>query len=287
MVQVKAAGLNPSDLGNVMGRFKATTLPRTPGRDFAGSVISSGSRYQGQLVWGSVPGFGITRDGSQAEYVLVPEEALSVSPANLTPEQAAGVGVPFTTAWGALMQAARLQNGETVLIVGAGGAVGQAATQIANWKGARVLGGTRGAKQAPGVAAAVDTEGDMPHRVFELTDGKGADVVFDTVGGAMFEPALRSLARDGRQVAITSGKEARVSFNLVDFYHNRSRLIGFDSFGFTSEDTSAILDELRSGFESNLLSPPQLEAIPFDKAVDAYRALSGGNSGLKTVLTFS
>src|SRR5580658_4240035 len=78
LIQVKAAGINPSDVSNVAGRFKATTLPRVPGRDFAGVVIST-SRLAGRSVWGSVPGFGIKRDGSSAEYVVVPEEALSVA----------------------------------------------------------------------------------------------------------------------------------------------------------------------------------------------------------------
>ncbi len=153
LVQIRAAGLNPSDVVNVGGRFPATTLPRVPGRDFAG-VAAPG----GEAVWGSVPGFGITRDGSHAEYAVAPKDAISIAPKNLTAEQAAAVGVPYTTAWGALMRSAQLRAGETVLIIGAAGAVGQAATQIANWKGARVLGATRG-------GPVVDTTGDMRAQV--------------------------------------------------------------------------------------------------------------------------
>jgi len=286
LVQVKAAAINPSDVKNVAGAFKATTLPRVPGRDFAG-VVLSGKRYAGEPVWGSVPGFGITRDGTHAEYILVPDEALSLQPANLTAEQAAAVGVPFTTAWGALIRAAQMQQGETVLIVGAAGAVGQAATQIANWKGARVLGATRGAGPVAGASASIDTsKGDLPERVFELTNGKGADVVFDTVGGAMFEPALRSLRRGGRQVAITSTGEQRVSFNLVDFYHNLSRLIGFDSYSLSLSDVAGILDELRAGFEMKTLLAPQVTTVPFHDAIDAYKAAASGRGGTKIVLSF-
>lgn len=288
LVQVGAAAINPSDVGNVMGRFHATTLPRVPGRDFAGVVISQGSRYTGQTVWGSVPGFGILRDGSHAEFVLVPEQALSIAPANLTPEQSAAVGVPFTTAWGSLIRAAELSAGETVLIVGAGGAVGQAATQIANWKGARVLGVTRGASPVPGTVAVIDSlEGDLREHAFELTDGKGADVVLDTVGGPLFEPALRCLKRGGRQVAISSAAESRVSFNLVDFYHNLSRLIGFDSYSFSPEDTAGILDELCTGFETGVLVPPQIRAVPFRDGINAYKTVASGRVGEKLVLSFS
>jgi len=288
LVRVAAAAINPSDVGNVMGRFHATTLPRVPGRDFSGVVISPGTQFTGKNVWGSVPGFGIARDGSHAEYALAPEKALSIAPASLTPEQAAAVGVPYTTAWGALVQAAELSRGETVLIVGAGGAVGRAATQIANWKGARVLGVTRGASPVPGAAAVIDSlEGDLREHAFELTDGKGADVVFDTVGGPMFEPALRCLRRGGRQVAISSTGEPRVSFNLIDFYHNRSRLIGFDSYGFSTEETAGILDELRAGFDSKVLTPPQVRVVPFKDAVQAYKTVARGRSGEKLVLSFA
>jgi NADPH:quinone reductase-like Zn-dependent oxidoreductase len=279
LIQIRAAGINPSDVANVAGRFKTTVLPRVPGRDFAGVVVPGG-----QPVWGSVPDFGITRDGSHAEYAVASQEAISIAPSNLSAEQAAAVGVPFTTAWASLIRCAQLQAGETVLITGAAGAVGQAATQIANWKGARVLGATLGGSAAAGAAAVVDTTGDMRARVFELTGGKGAEVVFDTVGGALFEPALRCLARDGRQVAISSSKEPRVSFSLVDFYHNLSRLIGFDSYSFTPRDTVEILDELRGGFESGSLRAPRMKAVPYADAVTAYQDVAGGRAADKLVL---
>jgi NADPH2:quinone reductase len=287
LVQVKAAAINPSDIKNVSGAFKATTMPRIPGRDFAGVVVS-GRQHVGEVVWGSVPGFGITRDGAHAEFVIVPEAALSVKPADLTAEQAAAVGVPYTTAWGVLVSVGQLRPGETVLIVGAAGMVGQAATQIANWKAARVLGATRGTSPLTGVAAVIDTSaGDLPERVFELTHGKGADFVFDTVGGAMFEPALRSLSREGRQIAIASTGTQRVSFNLVDFYHNDSRLIGFDSYALSVEEVAEIFEHLRAGFETKALSPPPVETVPFERAIDAYKAIASGRSGAKLVISFS
>jgi NADPH:quinone reductase len=279
LIQVKAAGINPSDVGNVAGRFPATVLPRVPGRDFAGVLVPGG-----HFVWGSVPDFGITRDGSHAEYVVAPREAISIAPSNLSAEQAAAVGVPFTTAWGSLIRSAQLQAGETVVITGAAGAVGQAATQIANWKGARVLGATLGASAAAGAKAVIDSTGDMRGRVFELTDGKGADIVFDTVGGALFEPALRCLRRGGRQVAISSAKEPRVSFSLVDFYHNLSRLIGFDSYSYGQRDTVEILDELRGGFESGSLIAPRVKTVPLVEAVAAYQDVAGGRAETKLVL---
>ena len=286
LVQVKAAAINPSDIGNVAGRFKSTTLPRTPGRDFAGIVVR-GVRDEGAEVWGSSGKLGIVRDGSHAEYVVVPAETLSLKPKSLSMAQAAAIGVPYITAWASVVNAAQIQPGETILIVGAAGAVGHAATQIANWKKARVIGADMRSDPIPGAESVVNTSTeDLRERVLKLTSGKGVDAVFDTVGGALFEPALRSLRRGGRQVAISSAGESRVSFNLVEFYHNFSRLLGVDSYGLTSRQIAEIEDELRRGFEIGALKPPSIEIVPFEKAVDAYSRVAARQAKTKQVLSF-
>jgi NADPH:quinone reductase len=285
LVHVKAAAINPSDIGNVAGRFKNTTLPRTPGRDFAGVVVK-GTRH-GEEVWGSFPKLGIVRDGSHAEYVVVPAETLSLKPKSLSMAQAAPIGVPYITAWASLVSTAQIQAGETILIVGAGGAVGQAATQIANWKQARVIGADVASDPIPGTESVVNTETeDLRERVLELTAGRGVDAVFDTVGGPLFEPALRSLRSGGRQVAISSRGEPRVSFNLIDFYHNFSRLLGVDSYGLTLQQIAEITNELRPGFETGALKPPLIEIVPFEKAVEAYSRMAAGQTKSKQVLSF-
>lgn len=286
LVHVQAAAINPSDFKNVSGHFKNTTLPRTPGRDFAGIVVK-GKRHEGEEVWGSPPRLGIVRDGSHAEYVVVPAETLSLKPKSLSMVQAAAIGVPYITAWASVVSAAQIQPGETILIVGAAGAVGQAATQIANWKQARVLGAAITSDPIPGTQSVVNTTTeDLPERVLALTAGRGVDAVLDTVGGPMFEPALRSLRYGGRQVVITSTGDPRVSFNLVDFYHNLSRLLGVDSNGLTPRQVAEITDELRRGFEAGALQPPPIEIVPFEKAVDAYSRLAAGQATAKQVLSF-
>jgi len=285
LVQVKAAAINPSDIVNVAGRFKKTTLPRTPGRDFAGIVIK-GSR-EGEEVWGSCPSLGEIHDGSHAAYVVAPAETLSPKPKSLSMAQAAAIGVPFITAWASVVSAAQIQAGETILIVGAAGAVGQAATQIAHWKQARVIGAAVTSDPIPGTESVVNTTTeDLHEKVLELTRRKGVDVVFDTVGGSMFEPALRSLRFGGRQVAISSAGGPRVSFNLVDFYHNHSRLLGVDSYGLTLRQVAEIEDELRPGFEAGAFKPPPIEIVPFEKALDAYSRVAAGQATAKQVLSF-
>jgi NADPH:quinone reductase len=285
LVQVEAAAVNPSDIKNVAGSFHSS-LPRTPGRDFAGIVVEGG-RYKGQRVWSSGPGLGVTRDGVHAEYAVVLADCLSLLPANLSPQQASVIGVPFVTAWVALHRAAKLQHGETIVIVGTAGAVGQAAMQIAIMQKARVLAAITSSHPIAGADAVINTtKEDIRERVFALTGGRGADVVFDTVGGSMFEPALRALRTGGRHVAITSSRDRRVSFDLVDFYHSELHLIGVDSMKLTAREVGEIADKLRVGFEEGALRTPTIEPVPFSQAISAYENVAHGKSRAKHVLTF-
>ncbi len=286
LVQVKAAAINPSDIKNVSGHFKRTTLPRTPGRDFAGIVVK-GNHHEGDEIWGSAPNLGIIRDGSHAEYVVVPAEALSLKPKSLSMAQAAAIGVPYITAWESLVNVAQIKAGETILIVGAAGAVGQAATQIANWEQARVIGAGVTSDPISGAESSINTQTeDLRERILDLTAGMGVDAVFDTVGGPMFEPALRSLKFRGRHVVITSTGGPRVSFNLIDFYHNFSRLFGVDSNGLTTKQVAEIAGELGQGFEIGALKPSPIEIVPFENAVEAYSRVAAGQAESKLILSF-
>jgi NADPH:quinone reductase-like Zn-dependent oxidoreductase len=291
LIEVKAAAVNPSDIKNVLGGMHETTVPRTPGRDFAGTVVAGPPQLLGQAVFGSGGDLGFRRDGSHAEFVAVPEVAVVLKPASLDPVRAAAVGLPYITAWAALMEVARIQPAETVLIPGATGAVGSAAARIARWRGCRVLGTIR--KQSE-----ISKAGDLPVDVWialgstELskgtraaTQGKGADVVFDVVGGPLFEQCLASLARRGRHVAIASAGEPLVSFNLIDFYHNESRLLGLDTLKLGFAEAAAILRQLAPGFESGEFPASDCQTFPLDQAPEIYRQMHESKLKGKVVLT--
>lgn len=283
LVEVHASAINPSDVKNVAGLFNAT-LPRVPGRDFAGVVVAGEASWLGKEVWGSGAGFGVTRDGTHAEFVAVPSDCLSEKPPGLSMAQAGSIGVPYLAAWSALVHAGQIQAGETVLITGALGAVGRAATQIAHWKEARVIGADI-SDQHSDADMFIDTRNkDLPTLVEALTDGKGADLVLDTVGGPVFEPALRSLGLDGRQIVITSVGKRRVEFDLVDFYHNRQRLIGVDTAKLGGIEIAKIMNDLRAGFEAGTLKPPVLKTWLLPRALDAYLAVANGDATAKHVL---
>ena len=176
LIQVKAAAINPSDIKNVQGKMHETTVPRIPGRDFAGTIVKGPDELLGQSVFGSS----------------------DIPAANVVP--------------------------------------------VDDW---------------------IDLEAvDLATGARALTNGRGADIVFDVVGGAMFEQCLAALAWRARQVAISSSPEARVSFNLVNFYHNESRLLGVDSLKLSFEETAEILRQLTPGIESGTFPPPVVGDFP-------------------------
>ena len=297
VVRVRAASLSPSDAKNVLGRMEGTTLPRTPGRDFAGVVVNGPTNMIGGEVWGTGGDIGFTRDGAHAELLVVPVGGVRPKPKNLSFEEAAVVGVNFVTGWIGLVEIAHFQSGETVLASGAAGGVGSAVTQIAKWKGGRTIGVDRApipqeTQKQFGidhflVADANENYKSMIASALQFSAGKGVNVVFDCVGGPLFEPCLKTLGQLGRQVNITSVGDRRVCFDLLDFYHRRLTLFGVDSRAYDTEACAAILERLTPGFESGALKPiPIAKRFSLNEAVQAFAQVNEGTLHGKAVFTF-
>ncbi len=290
LVQVKAAAINPSDIKNVLGKMHGTTVPRTPGRDFAGIVADGPRERIGTSVFGSGGNLGFGRDGSHAEFLTIPAGAVLPLPRNASFEQGAGIGVAYMTAWAALVKAAQLRKGETVLITGTTGSVGGIAARMAHLLGARVFGTVRSTADLARVGDLpvdvwIDLQAtELAQGVRTATGGRGADVIVDVVGGAVFETCLQALAWRGRQVAIASTPEPRVNFNLVDFYHNESHLFGVDSLKLTFDEAGDILRSLTPAIESGALPLPTVETFPLERAPDLYRGIAASTVKGKPVL---
>jgi NADPH:quinone reductase-like Zn-dependent oxidoreductase len=290
LIKVEAAAINPSDLKNVLGLMHETKVPRTPGRDFAGRVVGGPTESLGQSVFGTGGDLGFGRDGSHAEFLVVPLEAAMPIPKGLSFVQASAIGLPYLTAAAALIHRAQLLAGETILILGTGGSVGSAAARIAHRIGARVIGVVRNKQELPKVSVLpvaewIDLESTgVAAGCRALTSGNGADVVFDTVGGPLFEPCLAAVARRGRQVAIASGGMPRVNFSLVDFYHNESRLIGLDSLKWGFREAADMLRDLVPAFEHGEFPAPEVLSVPLEKGPDFYRQIDAGKIRGKVVL---
>jgi NADPH:quinone reductase len=298
VVRVRAASLNPSDAKNVLGVMAGTTLPRTPGRDFAGVVVDGPSDTIGAEVWGTGGDIGFTRDGTHAELLAVPRGGVRPKPKNLTFEEAAAAGVNFVTAWIGLVEIAGFRAGETVLATGASGGVGSAVTQIAKWRGGRTVGVDRTPISAErqkeyGIDHTLATDSDQGYKsmidgAIRFTEGRGVNVVYDCVGGPLFEPCLRTLSHLGRQVNITSAGDRRVCFDLVDFYHRRLGLFGVDSRAYDTEASAAILEQVAPGFESGALKPiPVVRRFRLEQAVEAFTQVNNGSIHGKAVFSFS
>ncbi len=151
-----------------------------------------------------------------------------------------------------------------MLVMGVNGKVGQAATQIASSHGARVIGVARKNEPYEGHASStvevIDASAtDVAARVRELTGGKGADIVFNTVGDPYFQAAHQSLALRGRQILIAT-IERIVPFNILEFYRGQHTYVGIDTLGLSSIATGAVLRELGPGFASGHLKPFPIRA---------------------------
>jgi NADPH:quinone reductase-like Zn-dependent oxidoreductase len=285
VVRVMAASVNPSDVKNVAGHFEHTVLPRTPGRDFSGVVTDGPSAWLGAEVWGTGGDIGFTRDGTHAEYMQVPLAALSRKPAALSHAAASAIGVNFMVAWLGTVEYAQLRAGETIAVLGAGGGVGGAVVQIAKAHGARVIAIDRHPLD-PATPAGRLIDGYVPfdehtsERLRELTQGAGAEVVYDTVGGVAFETALSVAKRRGRVLEISGTGKRRVEFDLIDFYHNETQLLGVDSAKLGVAESAPLMTALVEGFDNGKLSAPAIaQEFPLARAREAYEAVGAGTRG--------
>jgi NADPH:quinone reductase-like Zn-dependent oxidoreductase len=204
LIRVAAAGINFADVMARMGLYPdAPPLPCVVGYEVAGTVEQLGP---GAAVDGLTPGtrvLALTRFGGYTDVLLVPHGQVAPLPDNLSFEQAACIPVNYLTAWLMLIHLGSLRRGDKVLVHAAAGGVGQAAVQIARWRGAEIIGTASGSKherlRAAGVDHCIDyTRQDFEAEVDRITRGEGVDIALDAVGGHSFRKSYRSLAPLGR-----------------------------------------------------------------------------------------
>ena len=222
LVRVEAAGLNFPDALMVQGKYQVRpALPFVPGMELAGVVEAVGARA-GTLRPGD-PVMATTATGAFAEYCAVPAGQVLPRPAALGADLAAASLLTFGTTLHALEDRAGLKAGETVLVLGAAGGVGTAAVSISHLLGARVIAAASSPARLEvcrrlGADFTIEyTTEDLRQRVKEITGGRGVDVVYDPVGGAFTEAALRSTGWGGRFLVIgfASGEIPRIPLNLA------------------------------------------------------------------------
>jgi NADPH:quinone reductase-like Zn-dependent oxidoreductase len=283
-LEIRAAGINPSDAKALLGIMPSAVWPRTPGRDYAGVVVDGPRDMIGLEVWGSGGDVGISRNGSHAERLKLPAAAIRPKPRNLTMAQAGTVGVPFVTAYEGFRRSGFPARGDAVAVFGASGKVGQAAVQLATRAGAQVFAVNRRADAPRGFASGtvryVDSSREKPAEVIRAeSGGRGAKVIFNTVGSAYFAEANASLAKRGTQVFISTQDRA-VPFDIFAFYRGIHTFVGIDSLAMTAIECASLFEAMAPGFEDGTLEPfPVREDAGFAlaDAANAYRRVLSGS----------
>ncbi|SDI50466.1 NADPH:quinone reductase [Paraburkholderia steynii] len=282
VIEVGSSGVNPSDVKAVLGFMPHAVWPRTPGRDYAGTVVRGPENLIGKAVWGSGGELGIRRNGAHAKYVTVPLSSVREKPTALSMDEAGAVGVPFVTAAEGLRRAGGAAPGKVILVFGANGKVGQATIQLATQAGAQVIGVERGTQayigHSSGPITMVAPGDNVYEAVHELTAGHGADIIFNTVGSPYFDQANRSTAMRGVQIFISTIDRA-VPFDILEFYRGQRTYVGVDTLALGSDEGARILDSLSGSFEEGVLQPFPIvddHVFPLERAAEAYRTVFNG-----------
>jgi NADPH:quinone reductase-like Zn-dependent oxidoreductase len=306
-IAVRASGINFADVMARLGLYPdAPPLPAVVGYEVAGVVDAVGSSdvpfRPGDRV------FAFTRFGGYASSVVVPAVFVYPTPPILSDAEAAAIPVNYLTAFVALETLAHVNAGETVLIHGAGGGVGIAATQIAKQRGATVIGTASAMKldaiRSLGVDHAIDhRQADVPAEVRRLTSGRGVDVVLDPIGGRSVRISYELLAPLGRLViygasSLASGERrnllhvVRTLMTMPTFkplsLMNRNRGVFGLNLGHLWSETARLrnaADALLAGFAAGALHPVIAKTFPLEKAADAHRYIQSRANIGKVILT--
>lgn len=291
-VRVRAAGLNPADTYMVRGgyEFFDHPLPWVPGFDSAGEVDAWGEGVSGFTVGDRVFVAGVLGpcSGAFAEYHVADAAVVGRLPRALSFSQGAAVGVPYATAYHTLFQRAGLRPGETVLVHGASGGVGQACLQYARAHGARVVatagspGGLELAR-AQGADAVVDHGAE--HHVSALRDVApgGFDVIVEMAASSNLEHDLTLLARHGRVAIVGARTPVEITPRLV--MRNDAAILGIALWHLSPAQVREALAATAAGLANGTLVPAVGVELPLDQPAEAFTRVTAGHRVGKVVLT--
>jgi NADPH2:quinone reductase len=295
LVEVWSSALNFPDVLLCRGQYQQRPpLPFTPGLEFCGMVVSVGPGVERSRIGERVIGTPLLPHGSLARYALVDNGDLYTAPPGLDDAGASAMHIAYQTGWFGLYRRAALRVGETLLVNAAAGGVGSAAVQLAKAAGARVI-GVVGSAAKVGVARALGadvvinrTTQDVVEEVRAATGGRGADVVYDPVGGEAYTIAARAIAFEGRIVVVgfSSGTITETALNHV-LLQNYS-IIGLHWGLYRSQDPRLVRrahDDLCNLVEAGAVRPLVSERLAFEEAAQGLARLAKGETtGRLTVL---
>jgi NADPH2:quinone reductase len=291
-VTVHAAAVNFPDLLIIENKYQfKPPLPFSPGGEVAGEVAEVGEGVQSVSVGDRVLGAGLW--GGFAEETVLEESQVAKIPASMDFVTAAGFLMAYGTSHHALEDRAHLAPGETLVVLGAAGGVGLAAIEIGKKMGARVIACASSPDKLEvckqhGADEVIDyAREDLKDRLKALTGGKGADVVYDPVGGPHAEAALRSTAWEGRYLVVgfAAGEIPRIPLNLVLLKGCQIVGVFWGSFITRSpERHRQSVAELMQWFEQGALRPHVSQTYPLERAGEALQAMAARQVKGKVVL---
>lgn len=278
VVEVHAASLNFPDTLQIEGKYQfQPPMPFTPGSEVGGVVSKVGDDLEG-----FTPGDRVMATpsiGGMAEQVIVPAGSLRKIPDNMDFPTAAGFAMVYTTSYHALKQRGQLQRGETLLVLGASGGVGMAAVELGKLMGARVIAAASSDEKLDFVRQAGPDElinygdGELKEKVKALTDGRGADVIYDPVGGDLFDQCTRCINWNGRLLVVgfASGRIPSYPANLALL--KGSSMVGVFLGRFRKEEPDAYEEnfrELLDLYQEGQISPVVTRSYPIEDYVEAF-----------------
>lgn len=291
LIRVRAASLNYPDLLMTQGKYQfKPDLPFVSGMELAGEVIQSneaGGFRPGERVMGG------SKSGAMAEYAVLPTQSLRKIPNSLDLTAAAAMGAAYVTAYTALVELGELQAGQWVLVHGASGGVGLAACDLAKALGAKVIAATHRAdkiealKMASGADAVILNHGRFREQVCDLTDGKLCNLVFDTVGGDVFDESTRCVTFGGKLLVVgfVAGRIPQVAVNIP-------LIKGFSIIGVRAGEYARhfpdrgarIRDEVEKLAVGGAIKPHIDRVLPLNRWREAFTAMQRGELIGKVVL---
>ena len=287
LVRVHASGVNPVETYLRSGSNPHLTLPYTPGTDAAGVIESVGAGVShwkpGERVYTSG-----TLSGAYGAFTLCEVTRVHRLAESFSFQQGAAIGVPYGTAWRAIHQRAQARSGETILIHGASGGVGIAATQLARAAGLKVI-GTAGTDAGRDLVTAQGAHHVLDHRqpgyleqALAFTEGRGIDLILEMLANVNLGQDLSLLARYGRVIVI--GSRGRVEINPRDLMTREADVRAMMLFNITDAERAEIYGALGKGFEDGTLRPIIGRELPLAEAEKAHVAVMEPGACGKIVL---
>jgi len=292
-IEVEAAGLGLPDVLMCHDNYPLTPpLPFTPSQEAAGRIVAVGEGVESSRIGTRVLGPTLfqAQRGGLADFCLMDAAGALPIPEAMSGVEAAGMFIPFQTAWVALVRRAQITAKDTVLVLGASGSSGAAAVQLAKAKGARVIAVAGGPEKSAycasiGADVVIDRKAeDVTEAALAHTQGEGVTLVFDPVGGKAGRSAFKALAFEGRFLVIgyASGEWAQIS--LVETLMKNISLLGAMPVGYTPEQVLVAHEDLLSHWRAGQLKVASSQVFTFDDARDGIELIAAGGVEGKVII---